>query len=909
MIAFPHLLILPLILMIALLGGCSSPSEPGEGGPLLTRAYPPGGTYPISRLPTIRLASNRPARIYLTFDGTIPDIQKADPLRGPTYVYPSPVSGIPIVNIRGGMVLRFFAVGEDGEVETMKTEQYFIDGPPISEITPPCGSLFNRNVTAVITTSEPAIVYYTTDGSDPSPDNPAVITAPSPVGPIPISQTTEIRFYAVDSSGNQESEIHRCIYTLDKTPPISRATPRGGNYTTVPLSVKLEITNDSGILYYTTNGAIPRQNDPQGHTQIASIQTTLNLTESTVLRFFSVDKAGNVETPPGGYHEEVYILNDEIALIATPPGGSYQESTLLVELRAYPPQATIEYSLNGAPFTIYTAPISIATRDAELRFYAILGAQTTPIHIERYELGVGGSSLLFTEEFTATTYLDMTQTTALVDLSQGRVVLPKVPVVPGSSQTHPYPQGLPQFQAGIRLDPTQPGVIGIVDGVYNLLSPGSPPDTAGARFYAFDSGGTNPTLTYQGMVVASGSIPQYLGLELIRSGSGSTPLAILIPATSVFPSLSSARLDFYDLTTPSSPSFLTSIPITTYTGQSVGPPLILGRKIVPDGSFLVNERAPNQKLVLYQVTGTSATLTITRKGEISLPSEGRGIALDPQDPNRGFILLGNCSLLPFRIETDLSLTPLTSTTVCAGGDIPTGLTALRLSAILYLVGVYQTPQGRTQGVAYRFSDGATRSTILPLDRTPAGIVYTPVVLFESLSTPVLALPAQQGAGVFFYDLNDLPSVFAGTKGSLTFIQSYNPPDSVGGGVGWDPNPLLAGDEILFLKLYNTANPRGGIMAVRVPQNLREEVDSARVVSKDINPQPGKPFQGIRFMANQIQGDVSFEISYNGSSWSPFNCCQSLFVDPPRTTLYYRATLRKGGSSPSLDSLTFRFDYP
>src|SRR5262249_51441162 len=78
-----------------------------------------------------------------------------------------------------------------------------------------------------LTSNEPATVYYTTDGSEPSDASPH---GDSPLAVTGLVAGTPLEFYAIDAAGNQEA-THSVVYTVDRLGPVPldnfRAVPSG----------------------------------------------------------------------------------------------------------------------------------------------------------------------------------------------------------------------------------------------------------------------------------------------------------------------------------------------------------------------------------------------------------------------------------------------------------------------------------------------------------------------------------------------------------------------------------------------------------------------------------------------------------------------------------------------------------
>lgn len=119
-------LLLPLAL--AACGGGSSPADDqgppviGDSTPPVTSADPIGALYPAHQ--NVTLTANEPATIYYTTDGFTPTVGGTTTLSGP-----SPITNILIDH---PLSLKFFAVDDAGNQETVKTWNYSFDLDPPS---------------------------------------------------------------------------------------------------------------------------------------------------------------------------------------------------------------------------------------------------------------------------------------------------------------------------------------------------------------------------------------------------------------------------------------------------------------------------------------------------------------------------------------------------------------------------------------------------------------------------------------------------------------------------------------------------------------------------------------------------------------------------------------------------------
>lgn len=91
---------------------------------------------------------------------------------------------------------------------------------------------------------------------------------------------------ATDPAGNTDLSPASYAWTVDTTAPATTATPAGGLYNSAQ-SVTLA-ANETATIYYTTDGSTPT-------TASAVYSSSLNIAETTTIKFFARDNAGNSE--------------------------------------------------------------------------------------------------------------------------------------------------------------------------------------------------------------------------------------------------------------------------------------------------------------------------------------------------------------------------------------------------------------------------------------------------------------------------------------------------------------------------------------------------------------------------------------------------------------------------------------
>jgi hypothetical protein len=158
----------------------------------------------------------------------------------------------------------------------------------------PHGALFNSSFDVELICDDPvSTIYYTLNGTTPN------LSSQIYTGPISITAEgkTTLKFVALDQNNNSSGVITE-VYTIDSVAPISKATPPSGSFFTSQ-EVTLNCNDPQAIIYYTLNGLDPTETSP-----IYSTPIKIKDNKTTTIKFFAIDKAGNIEV----FHTEVYSI-------------------------------------------------------------------------------------------------------------------------------------------------------------------------------------------------------------------------------------------------------------------------------------------------------------------------------------------------------------------------------------------------------------------------------------------------------------------------------------------------------------------------------------------------------------------------------------------------------------------------
>jgi hypothetical protein len=297
------------------------------------------------------------AAIHYTLDDSIPSVA-------------SPVYSAPLT-LQTSTRLRFLAVDRAGNASQAQSEVYTLDGTgPVSTATPRGGSF--RAAPSVSldcddgTGSGCVATYYTTTGAMPTRASARFN------GPISLTGDTTLRFFSVDTVGNDGPVVTE-TYVIDSAAPTVAASPRGGAYFT-PRTVTLacsDVGSGCAAIHFTVDGATPSTQSPR-------YQGALTFSTNTTLAFLAVDGAGNVSPVV----VETYTFSSDTAApvtTVTPVGGTYtraQTVTLACADNSSGCAGTF-YTLDGSEpstaSTRYTAPFTVST-STQVRFRSVDGA-------------------------------------------------------------------------------------------------------------------------------------------------------------------------------------------------------------------------------------------------------------------------------------------------------------------------------------------------------------------------------------------------------------------------------------------------------------------------------------------------------------------------------------------------------
>lgn len=216
-------------------------------------------------------------------------------------------SGPIIIAHKGKAVVRARARDDAGnESEVFKWEGKWDVEPPVIKVSSNGGS-FIKQQTVFVTANEPVRVFYTLDGTEVTQSS--LLYNSSEGIQISREDSTRLKLVAYDLADNASVEKEISFF-IDSKPPKVRVRI-SGSMQEGKFLVSL-IADEESKIYFETGGAEPSYTSSQ-------YTVPFTITTGTVLKYFSVDKIGNVS--------KVFVMDELVKprVEAVPNGGLYNK--------------------------------------------------------------------------------------------------------------------------------------------------------------------------------------------------------------------------------------------------------------------------------------------------------------------------------------------------------------------------------------------------------------------------------------------------------------------------------------------------------------------------------------------------------------------------------------------------------
>ena len=184
--------------------------------------------------------------------------------------------------------LSYFAIDSISNLSSLiYAQNYVIDTKAPTVTVSENGGLYNSTQTVTLNAADDTntTIYYTTDGSDPKTSSTRAVYD----GAIIISNTTTLKYTAVDAAGNW-APVQTQTYTIDTVSPTVTANVPVGTYNTAQ-SVTITSDDPTVTIYYTTDGS-----DPTTSSTKIKYNGDVTISSTTTLKYSAVDAAGNWAT-------------------------------------------------------------------------------------------------------------------------------------------------------------------------------------------------------------------------------------------------------------------------------------------------------------------------------------------------------------------------------------------------------------------------------------------------------------------------------------------------------------------------------------------------------------------------------------------------------------------------------------
>src|SRR2546422_4664965 len=191
-------------------------------------------------------------------------------------------------------------------------------------ISPASGTYSGAQTVTLSDATSGATIYYTTDGSTPSPSSTRY------TGPIVVTQTTTIKAMAV-ANGMADSDVASATYTIVLKVATPTISPAAGTYSGAQ-TVTLSDATSGATIYYTTDGSTPTPSSTRYTGPILVTQTTTVKAMAAASGMANSDVASatytiKVATPTFGLPAGTYLRPQTVTLSDTTSGATIYYTT------------------------------------------------------------------------------------------------------------------------------------------------------------------------------------------------------------------------------------------------------------------------------------------------------------------------------------------------------------------------------------------------------------------------------------------------------------------------------------------------------------------------------------------------------------------------------------------------------
>jgi hypothetical protein len=215
-------------------------STPPTSQPAAKPLISPGSSKISTSQPISITDSSSGAAVYFTTDGSTPS-----PGVGTTQQYSASFT------LPASAVVRAIATGNGYTISPVAVMAYTVQRVAVPAMSPKSGAISTTQTISISDATGGATIYYTTDGTVPSP---GMGTTKQYGGPFPLTFSGVVKAIATEAA-YEDSGIASANYTLQKVAPPAYSPKSGTISTTQPITISDTI--NGAAIYYTTDGSTP----------------------------------------------------------------------------------------------------------------------------------------------------------------------------------------------------------------------------------------------------------------------------------------------------------------------------------------------------------------------------------------------------------------------------------------------------------------------------------------------------------------------------------------------------------------------------------------------------------------------------------------------------------------------------
>lgn len=324
---------------------------------------PIAGNY--TRYITVTLASSLSgSTTYYTLDGTDPTTES------PVYN-----TGIRLTQPTTIKALTAYATWENSDIATAV---YNVTTPQVPTFSVPAGTYNTAQTVALACSTTGASIYYTLDGTDPSPDATESPTSILYTTSIAVDVSKTIKALAT-TEGDARSDIVTATYELKAVSPVFSAAT--GTFTD-NFVTSIATTTSNAKIYYTIDGTTPTI-DSYLYSSPLDIFSTITL---KAIAIFAGWTSSDVTTVT-----YTFIPKTSVAPTFSLPTGTYTEA-IAVSLASPTPNKIIRYTLDGTDpsvtSSIYLGVLTISQTTTIKAYVTSPGYNDSTIAIVTYTINI-----------------------------------------------------------------------------------------------------------------------------------------------------------------------------------------------------------------------------------------------------------------------------------------------------------------------------------------------------------------------------------------------------------------------------------------------------------------------------------------------------------------------------------------